>query len=135
MALKTLENVKKIGEFNVIVMDKLRDEMPELFNEDGGMDWKYFEKNIRPNNFVYVRNDKNSLSFTIQDGPVKEAGRNGCDVMTVIEAAKIMLEGLNEQVRCRETSIMITKLEECLLWGMKRKMDREQRNVEGTDQE
>lgn len=71
MALKTLEGVTEIGGFKVVVMDELREKYPEKFNESGAMDWQWFEKDIRPNHFIYVRHDKNSVSFTIQDGPIK----------------------------------------------------------------
>ena len=131
MALKTLKDVKSIGGFSVVVMDELREKFPEKFNESGAMDYKWFEKDIRPNNFVYVRHDVNSLSFTIQDGPVKENGVNGCQVDTIIEAAKIIMQGLNKNFPCKENEMVIDKLDEALLWSIKRKLDREKRGVEG----
>lgn len=131
MALETLKGVKKLGEFNVIVMDELREKFPEKFEAGGQMNWKWFETEIRPHNFVYVRNDVNSLSFTIQNGPVKEKGVNGCQVDTVIHAAKTILEGLNKNFPCRENAVAITKLDEALMWLEKRTKDRMARNVEG----
>ena len=131
MALETLKNVKEIGGFSVINMDNLRKEKPELFNESGGMDYKIFERDIRPNNFIYVRDDVNSLSFTIQNGPIKENGVNGCHVDTIIEAARIILEGLNKNFPCRENSLAITKLDESLMWLKERTRNREKRGVEG----
>lgn len=131
MALETLKNVEKLGEFNVVVMDELRAKYPEKFNESGQMDYKWFEEQIRPYNFVYVRNDVNSLAFTIQNGPIKENGINGCQVDTVILAAKTIIEGLNAQFPCRENSLAITKLDEALMWLEARKKDRVQRGVEG----
>ncbi len=131
MALETLKGVTKIGGFDVVVMDDLREEYPDKFNESGAMDWAWFEKDIRPTVFIYVRNDKNSLSFTIQNGPIKEHGVNGCQVDTVIEAAKTILEGLNKNFPCRENATAITKLDEALMWLNKRKVDREARGVEG----
>lgn len=133
MALETLKDVKEIGGFDVVVMDELREKYPERFNGSGAMDWDWFEKEIRPNHFIYVRHDKNSISFTIQNGPVKENGTNGCQIDTVIETAKVMLDGLNKYLPCRENSIAITKLDEALLWLGKRKSDREKRGVEGTE--
>ncbi len=132
MALETLKGLKKLGKFDVVIMDELREKFPEKFNESGAMDYKWFEKDIRPTNFVYVRHDVNSLSFTIQNGPVKEKGVNGCQVDTVIEAAKAILEGLNKQFPCRENSAAITKLDEALHWLDHRTKDRERRSVEGT---
>lgn len=131
MALETLKGVKKLGGFDVVVMDELREQYPERFTETGAMDHKWFEETIRPKNFVYIRNDKNSLAFTIQNGPVKEVGVNGCQVSTIISAARAILEGLNKNFPCRENSIAITKLQEAELWLDHRTKDREARGVEG----
>jgi len=131
MALETLNGIGSIGGFNVVVMDELRGMFPEKFNESGAMDYKWFEKDVRPYNFVYVRHDVNSLSFTLQNGPVKDNGVNGCQVDTIIEAAKTILEGLNKQFSCRENSIAITKLDEALHWLEHRTKDRQKRAVEG----
>lgn len=131
MALETLSGVTEIGGFSVVVMDDLRKLNPSKFNESGAMDYTWFEKDIRPNNFVYVRHDVNSLTFTMQNGPVKEKGINGCQVDTVIEAAKLIIEGLNKNFPCRENAMAITKLDEALMWLRKRKEDREKRDVEG----
>ena len=131
MALKTLFNIKKLGGFAVVVMDELRQKFPEKFNESGAMDYKWFEKEIRPTNYIYVRHDVNSISFTIQNGPVKEHGINGCQVDSIVDAAKKILEGLNKELPSRETSMAITKLEEALMWLDKRTRDREERGVEG----
>lgn len=131
MALETLKGVESIGGFEVVVMDALREKYPERFIEGGQMDWTWFETTIRPSRFIYVRNDKNSISFTIQNGPIKEVGVNGCQVDTMIETAKVMLEGLNAKFPCRENSLAITKLEESLMWLNQRKVNREKRGVEG----
>src|SRR4029079_15487137 len=132
MALRTLKDVKKIGGFEVVVMDELREKFPEKFNESGAMDYKWFEAEIRPGKFIYVRNDVGSLSVTLQNGPIKEAGVNGCQIDTIIEAAKLILEGLQKEFPCRENACAITKLDEALHWLLHRKLDREARAVEGT---
>lgn len=132
MALETLKGVQKIGGFGVVVMDELREKHPEKFNESGAMDYKWFEKDVRPFNFIYVRNDVNSIAFTIQKGPVGEGGINGCQVDTIVAAAKLILEGLNKQVPCRENSCAITKLDEALHWLEARQRDRAARGVEGS---
>ena len=94
MALETLKGINKIGDFDVVVMDELREKFPDKFNESGAMDYKWFEADIRPHNFVYVRHDVNSISFTIQNGPIKEVGVNGCQVDTLIETASIISSSL-----------------------------------------
>lgn len=128
-----LDNVKNVGGFDVVVMDELREKYPDKFNESGAMDYKWFEKEIRPNNFIYVRNDVNSISFTIQSKPIKEVGINGCQVDTIIETAKKILENFNDNVPCRENSIAITKLDEALHWLEHRTKNRKARHVEGTN--
>jgi len=133
MALETLKGIEEIGGFNIIVMDELRDKFPEKFNESGGMDYQWFESEIRPKNFIYLRHDKNSLSFTIQNGPIKEAGVNGCQVDTLIEAAKLIIEGLNSKFPCIENEMTIHRLKEALIWLRERKINREKRGVEGLD--
>ena len=131
MALETLKDVKEIGGFKVIDMNAIKETNPEMFRPDGSMIYHLFDEQIRPFNFIYVRHDVNSLSFNIQNGLIKENGVNGCQVDTIIEAAKVILEGLNKNFPCRENATAITKLDEALLWLLKRKLDREKRNVEG----
>jgi len=78
MALETMKGVREINGEMVVTMDELRGQFPDKFNESGPMDYKWLEKDIRPHSFIYVRHDVNSLSFTIQNGPIKEVGKNGC---------------------------------------------------------
>lgn len=134
MALETLKGVTEINGEKIIVMDELREQYPERFTETGAMDNKWFEETIRPNAFIYVRNDKNSLAFTIQNGPIKEFGKNGCQVVDIIAVAKRMIEELNKKFSCRENAMTITKLDEALMWQDKRTKDRQARQVEGTSQ-
>lgn len=134
MALETLKGVTEIGGFKVIDMNAIRETNPEMFRPDGSMIYHLFDEKIRPFNFIYVRHDVNSLSFNIQNGPVKEKGVNGCQVDTIIEAAKVILEGLNKQFPCRENSCAVTKLDEALHWLQARTRNREKRGVEGTSQ-
>lgn len=134
MALETLKGVTEINGEKIVVMDELREKHPERFTETGAMDHKWFEETIRPNAFIYVRHDKNSLSFTIQNGPIKESGKNGCQVTDVIAVAKHIMEQLNAKFPCRENAMTITHLDEALMWQDKRTKDREARKVEGTSQ-
>lgn len=48
----------------VIVMDKLREQYPEKFNESGAMDYKWFEADIRPNYNCFIRLDVKSVAFS-----------------------------------------------------------------------
>lgn len=136
MALEVLKGIKRTPSgVNILNMGELKQNQPELFPNGGDqMDYKMFESDIRPYNFIYVRDDVNSISFTVQKDPIKEVGINGCQVSDIIEVAKMIVEGLNTKFPCRENSITITKLDEALLWQKKRTWDREVRDVEGTNQ-
>lgn len=134
MAISKLKNIKKIDGFEVLVMDQLRQKYPEKFNESGSMDYEWFEKQIRPNKFIYVRNDVNSISFTIQNGPVKQNGVNGCQVDTLISTAQIMIEQLNKDYPCQENEQAIDGLETALIALRNRKHNREIREVQGYDE-
>ena len=132
MCLDGLKNVKRIDGFSVVVMDYLREQYPDKFNPDGSMQWEWFEKDIRPKNFIYIRKDKNSLSFTLQNGPAKEVGVNGCQPETIIEAARLILRGLDNQYPCSENKQAMGHLYMAIQALRDRKKDRENRGVEGS---
>ena len=118
MALETLKGVEKIGGFKVTRGKPL------------DMSWHDFDLS-RSEYPIHITDRINTISFKIQDGPIKENGVNGCQVDTVIEAAKTIIEGLNEKFPCRENSLAITKLDESLMWLRERTRKREERGVEG----
>jgi hypothetical protein len=120
MALETLKGIEEIGGFKV-VRHKPED-----------MTWDDFDK-MRKEYPINITDKMNAISFKIQEGPVKENGVNGCQVDTVIEAAKTIIEGLNKNFPCRENAVAITKLDEALMWLEKRTNDNVARKVEGTN--
>lgn len=73
-----------------------------------------------------------SVTFTLQSGPIKEYGVNGCQIDDVIQWARDRMELYNKYAPCRENALVITKLDEAILWLMKRRLEREARGVEGT---
>jgi hypothetical protein len=74
----------------------------------------------------------------------KEPAEPGSTTLTTIadgttneEVLKILInrmQFLNNKFPCRENSLVITKLEESLMWLEKRTADRKARSVEGTNQ-
>lgn len=118
MALETLKGITKIDGFDVVVV-----------KEEGagcGVDYTMGKQNP-----VMINHIDNRIEFQVQKEPIKENGVNGCQVDTIIATAKIIIEGLNKNFPCRENSIVITKLDEAIMWLKKRKQDREERGVEG----
>ena len=122
MALETLKDVKEIGGFEVgfPVGPKNEDDF------EGYENWKDALKK-----FVIINHCSNTIAFKIQKGPIKEVGVNGCQVDTLIEAAKMIIEGLNKNFPCIENGRAIRRLEWVLRCLKDRKTDREARGVEG----
>lgn len=79
------------------------------------------ESHNYPNLPNYGLPDKNDL-VTVNDGTTNE------EVLRVLIDRMNYLQG---KFPCRENAIVITKLEECLMWLNKRTEDRKARNVEG----
>lgn len=115
MALETLKGVKEIGGFKVVELEEFAVKRPE--------------------EFIVVNHINNGISFKIQDGPIKEVGLNGVQVDTLIQTAKIIVEGLDKKFPCNENKQAILHLYCALRWLEKRKKDREKRGVEGTSNE
>lgn len=121
MAIKTLTGVTKIGGFDVL-------EIQERISADD------YAKALEEGKFVCVNHKAHSISFTLQDGPRKAGGVNGCQVDTILEAAAKIIEGLNMAPHnCMENEKAILHIKEALLWLDKRSRDREKRGVEGTN--
>jgi hypothetical protein len=78
-------------------------------------------------------NDGANTVIKFQKGPIKENGVNGCHNEDLISIVIDRLESFqSSDYRCRENAIVITKLEESLMWLRKRTDNRIKRNVEGT---
>ena len=88
---------------------------------------------IGPTPFVEVDHDKNSIKFTIQKGPIKENGVNGCQIDELIRYGRHILVGLDRQFGCQENLIAINGLDSAIIALDLRKRDRESRGVEGTN--
>ena len=73
-------------------------------------------------------------NVSFQNGPIKEAGVNGCHHEDLIN---IVIDRLNSfqkgKFRCRENALAITKLEEALMWLNKRTQTRQDKGIEGTN--
>ncbi len=115
MALETLKDVDKIGGFNVCRLDQAP---PHAVGTD-------------PDVPVYLNEDANYIGFSIQNGPIKENGVNGCQVDTLIETALVIIDGLNKKFPSDHNQAAIISLEEALMHLKARTKDRETRGVEG----
>ncbi len=97
------------------------------------MSWLQQAATLGGNPFIEI--DGQKITFTIQSGPIKEVGVDGCQLDSLIVVARDMIAFLNAKFPCRENSLAITKLDEALHWLEARTKDREKRGAEGMDKE
>ena len=116
MALETLKDVKKIGGFGVYELD------------ENGVQIHPVDPN---DTFITVSHGKHSIEFTLQKGPIKENGVNGCQVDSLIAAALRIITKLDENFPCDSNKSAMLHLANALSDLNDRKIDREARNVEG----
>jgi hypothetical protein len=71
--------------------------------------------------------------INFQNGPIKEAGVNGCHNEDLLAIVIDRLQGFQSGAyACRENAIALTKIEEALHWLAHRTHERIERGVEGT---
>jgi len=80
----------------------------------------------------YVKVENNKVTFTLQDGPIKEFGVNGCQIDAMLAYARMVLESYNRAIPCRENALAITSIEVAEMWLDRRTRNRMVRGVEGT---
>lgn len=97
------------------------------------MSLRTLPQGVQPNS-PYIKVEGSTISFTLQDGPIREVGVNGCQIDQMIQTVREILQGLNAEFPCRENSCAITKLQEGEMWLRERTRDRTDRGVEGTNQ-
>ena len=121
MALETLKGIEKIDGFKVNEHDR----------NLTATQWSLIPEQDK---YIDVNHERNSISFKIQNGPVKENGLNGCQVDTIIKTAKLILQGLDNNFPCVENKNAIKSLQLTLLYLENRKWDRKLRGVEGKNE-
>ena len=81
-----------------------------------------------------IKFDNGKLTIQLQVGhPNEEGAVKGCFPTHAVESLIALHEYYQNQIRSRETALVITKLQEARLWQEWRKMDREKRGVLQTD--
>lgn len=74
MALETLEGIDSIDGFDI-----------------------QREVSVVKRKFIYINEEENVILFRLQKGSINEFGKNGVPIETMINTAKLILEGLNKQ--------------------------------------
>lgn len=80
-------------------------------------------------------NEVRAARVSFQNGPVKEAGINGCHQEDLLAIVIDRLEHFQAgDFRCRENALALTKIQEALHWLTHRTSGRQKRGVEGTNE-
>ena len=110
------------------VSDLNTDNYTQIFHEEE-------PKYNAPHHFEIKRkSDGETIAkIDMQEGPILEAGVNGCCNEDLLNVVAARLEAFQASpYSCRENAIAITKIEEALLWLHRRTNKRKARGVEGT---
>lgn len=90
-------------------------------------------KNIPENEFITIKPEHNVVTFKIQDGPIKDVGHNGCQVDDMINVAHSIIAVFDSKFPCDENKDALDGLMVAMAALDARRVDREARNVEGTN--
>ncbi len=122
MALETLAGIEEIGGYKVV-----RVKPPE-------MSWDDFDK-LRNEYPINITERMNTISFKLQNGAIKEVGRNGCQIDTILETVYLILEDFQKRLPCEENVIAIYHLDQAIHQLMLRQVRRVGLGIEGLEKE
>lgn len=78
---------------------------------------------------------KQMALIQFQKGPIVESGVNGISNEALLAIVEDRLQGFQSgPYACRENAVALTKIQEAMMWLLKRTRDRVARGVEGTSQ-
>ncbi len=83
----------------------------------------------------YLEVNGSTLTFTIQDGPRKEYGTNGCQIDLLGEALYRIIENFDAKFPCAENKAAVANIRSALGWLDKRTKRRSGQGIEGTNKE
>lgn len=129
MALETLKGLESCNGENVIDLDSAKLD-PMFFDAEGNFNWEKFDEH-RKEFPISICHSQNMISFKIQKGPIKEVGKNGCQVDELVAVALRIITKLNNQFPCKENESAMSHLAQALSDLEDRRKDRELRGVEG----
>lgn len=119
MALETLNGINSIMGEDIVHLDS---SIPQE---------EYLE--LIKNKYIIHGKENNTVIFKIQNGPIKENGKNGCQVDHMLAVASHIIRVLNTKVPCDFNEKAIMGIEDAISALEARRLDRENRNVEGTN--
>jgi hypothetical protein len=73
-----------------------------------------------PDGFVKISEEGKKITFEIQAGNYNDHGFNGCYPVQIISFVRSLYEVYSKEHPSRENAMILTKLDEALLWDVKR---------------
>lgn len=137
MALETLRGITEIDGFKTLrnlTEGNGEKAVYEIDGERGECEWKDFA-DVRGKAPIGIHDGSNMISFKIQDGPIKEVGVNGCQVLSMIKCARIIIAGLSENFPCKENQTTLDHLDLAIGAQEERTARREREGSEGYSME
>ena len=93
------------------------------------------DQHPHPPSFIKVDHDKNEITFKIQNGPIKENGENGCQVIDLVNVFRVIIEEFNQEFLCEENIAQLFFAHLITEADHLRTKRREQEKTEGTNKE
>ncbi len=82
---------------------------------------------------MFLDDGSDQLVIQFQNGPVEEHGVNGVQLTDVLRICLARYRMLNTSFPCRENSLVITNLQQAIMWDDERTAQRTLAGVEGFD--
>ena len=95
---------------------------------------KAMTKELGANKYIKVDAKKGTVTFQIQDGPIKENEVNGCQAVDMLQYIGYLFGDLNNSFPCAENEKTLQHIKNGVDWQDIRTAKREERGVEGTSQ-
>lgn len=104
-----------------------------VLDSEGNIDWPATDK-AREEAPIFFDHEVDMISCKMLTKPASEGGNMDlCQWSDLVTIGLEQLKFFQGKFPCRENAIMITKIEEALMWNDKRTADRIKRDVEGKD--
>lgn len=104
-----------------------------MFHSKKALEKLKMKSDLEISKFVQIDDKSNSITFIIQNGNIPDNGINGIQVYELILFCYLLLNSLNEKVRSSFNMRALECLSHALAYLDARKLDREERGVEGTN--
>lgn len=124
--------IKKIDNGSY-VNEKRKIKMKSQVKESNGFDQEYQRDLLKKvsDMFYFVESDDDALKIIIQNGSIREFGKNGAEITILLKLYLAITEDFNKRFNCPENDLAINSVRQALAFDKLRIKDRIKREVEG----